>query len=457
MGPRMKLRPAQDSHGRPAGHHDSRIEGRYLPAERVFRLSLGFMAAACLAFIATYLWRGQPHLILWIVIPYLLPTAVTWFSLKRWNLERVASVYLFGLFTETIGLRLLCEPTYLVDFISLPSWIAMAFFSVSPRRAIGLTLYLLGGLLAASLSVHLFHPFPVLYTNAGLPGSIWISVASTFAILTVCFSAYIGEVQELLSSLNHKSQDVESINQDYRNLLGVVIHDFANDLQVTRMALDTVLDEEIKSDAQLRNVSLKRAEQSLGNLEDILSNLKRLNQTIGSTCLTRAKAVPIQSLIDKAEFVFRDSLRSKRVEFKTQVDAADFGKLEVMVEPVTFSVHIFNNLISNAVKFAPEGTEILLGARLEQGRLWIQIANRGASVAPDHFERLLRGSVPVGVPGIGSSGEIGQGIGLSIVRRFCENMQIELRGKVTPLEGDFAMTSVEIGVPAAIAVQPIVV
>ncbi len=447
------LSPGQESH---AGRRTPRA-GRFVPAERVFRLSLTFMTLACLAFIATYVWNGQFHLISWIVFPYLLPTLLTWFSLKRWSVNEVGALYLLLLFTETIGLRLLCEPTYLVDFISLPSWVAMAFFSVSPRRAMGLTTYLLVGLLLASLCVHYYHPLPVLYTNAGLPGSIWISVVTTFAVLTVCFSAYIFEVQTLLSSLNRKTQDVESINQDYRNLLGVVIHDFANDLLVTRIALDTALDEDMAGDARFQHRSLKRAEKSLGNLEDILANLKRLNQTIGSTHAIRAKAVSIQLLIDKAEFVFRDALQSKRVGFKTEVDQVDLGKLEVMVEPVTFSVHIFNNLISNAVKFAESGSEILLSARLERDRMWIRISNRGVATDPVLFGRLLQGHTTVENPGVGTGGEVGQGLGLSIVRRFCEKMQIELKGSVTLLGSGLAETSVEVGVPAVNANGSVVV
>jgi signal transduction histidine kinase len=75
------------------------------------------------------------------------------------------------------------------------------------------------------------------------------------------------------------------------------------------------------------------------------------------------------------------------------------------------------NLLSNAVRLAPEGTEVMLGAGQERGWCWIAVRDDGPGIAgPEQdrvFDRFWRGSRT------GADGRTG--LGLSIVRQVVES------------------------------------
>jgi signal transduction histidine kinase len=76
---------------------------------------------------------------------------------------------------------------------------------------------------------------------------------------------------------------------------------------------------------------------------------------------------------------------------------------------------IVENLIANAVKHTPPGTEVSIRVERRDGGVLIAVADRGPGVAPEHrngiFELFDRGDA-------GLADAPGMGIGLSLVRQF---------------------------------------
>ncbi len=80
---------------------------------------------------------------------------------------------------------------------------------------------------------------------------------------------------------------------------------------------------------------------------------------------------------------------------------------------------VFDNLISNAVKYSPGGARIRVGARREQGELLVYVEDNGIGIPAQDierlFERYFRGS--------NVSGIVGTGVGLNLVK-----MVVDLHG-----------------------------
>ncbi len=75
---------------------------------------------------------------------------------------------------------------------------------------------------------------------------------------------------------------------------------------------------------------------------------------------------------------------------------------------------VLDNLLSNAAKYSPAGSEIVLAVRLEGGEVLLAVQDEGAGIPPEHlphiFDRFYR------VPGESTERVEGYGLGLSIVR-----------------------------------------
>ena len=102
--------------------------------------------------------------------------------------------------------------------------------------------------------------------------------------------------------------------------------------------------------------------------------------------------------------------------------------LSLRVEPTAAAVsvradraritEVLDNLIGNAVKFTPRGGEVVLEARIDDGRVLLAVSDTGVGIAahelPSVFDRFFRSpdSVRRAIPGTG--------LGLSIVRSLME-------------------------------------
>ena len=85
------------------------------------------------------------------------------------------------------------------------------------------------------------------------------------------------------------------------------------------------------------------------------------------------------------------------------------------------------NLMSNAVKFAFEGTTITIAARSDGGRLELTVSDRGIGIAPDQLDRVLQPFQQEDTAYARASG--GTGLGLAIVESL-----VRLHGGAVRLE-----------------------
>ncbi|MFT4172301.1 MAG: ATP-binding protein [Rhodocyclaceae bacterium] len=102
---------------------------------------------------------------------------------------------------------------------------------------------------------------------------------------------------------------------------------------------------------------------------------------------------------------------------------------------------VLDNLMSNAIKFAPEGSEVDLAAHLADGRFVIEVADNGPGIPPEAaqqmFEPFVQGPRPEGAPIKGT------GLGLSIVKELVSAHG----GDVELLANEPAGTRVRVRVP----------
>lgn len=185
--------------------------------------------------------------------------------------------------------------------------------------------------------------------------------------------------------------------------------------------------------------SLLLAEASAKDLLDLVGNLLDLGKIeAGELCLA-PRAISLHALIAGSIALFAPAAERKGIVLTHAIDAAVPDGIRA--DPLRLR-QVLGNLLGNAVKFTTQG-QIVLEARLHEGRLCIRVCDTGRGIAAADlatiFEPFRQSDTP--------SASMGTGLGLSIVRRLVTLMD----GAVTlqSSEGNGTQVTVELPLVAA--------
>ncbi|MBD8065667.1 PAS-domain containing protein [Devosia sp. PTR5] len=230
-----------------------------------------------------------------------------------------------------------------------------------------------------------------------------------------------GRVQERTAALRRVNSELEiarakadAANHDKTRFLAAASHDLLQPLNAARLYTSTLI-ERAKSTAfaELAN----SIEASLTAVEDIMSALLDISR-IDSGALKPAPApVLVQELLKKIEVEYAPLAREKQISLRLVA-----SRSTVLVDR-TLVGRIVQNLVSNAIKYTPEGGKVLVGVRRRGARLRLDVIDTGIGFNRDQhrlvfaeFSRLERGARMAQ----------GLGLGLSIVQRLVAALGLAL-------------------------------
>ncbi len=174
----------------------------------------------------------------------------------------------------------------------------------------------------------------------------------------------------------------------------------------------------------LRGAAASDPEAALHFMDIIERNAERLQLLVEDLLdLSRIEArefrlaiedVDLNAFVDQMLALFRDRAEKKRIRLVNQVSTAlAFARADRRALE-----QILTNLVDNALKYSPEGAEIIVGASREAGVLRVFVRDTGPGIEQRHLPRLFERFYRVDA---GRSRELGgTGLGLSIVKHLVE-------------------------------------
>jgi len=193
------------------------------------------------------------------------------------------------------------------------------------------------------------------------------------------------------------------------NLVSTVSHELKTPLTSVRMGLHLLLEERIGSlnpkQTELLLAAREDSERLLRMINDLL-DLAKLES--GRTALPSVPTEPL-ALIQSAQEDLRVLVESRGSKLLTKV-SPELPRVSVDARQIA---HVFSNFVSNAVKHAKPGEEIVLRAKNQDGKVRFSVVDHGPGILPQFqaqlFDRFFR------VPG---SEQSGAGLGLAIAKEI---------------------------------------
>lgn len=209
--------------------------------------------------------------------------------------------------------------------------------------------------------------------------------------------------------------ELEIIQRRQLEYMRRIAHELKSPLSAISMLLRTILDGLSGHISDKARQTIRRAQsRSSGALEltqDLLT-LSRLKEHLPSEEIDDVSlAHLIENVVDEEELV----AESRGVRLLVDID----GVLPLVSGYRSELVDLLRNLVSNAVKYSPDGGDVTLRAYAESGHVCVDVADHGIGMSEEDMERLFDEFFRT--PAARKSGIAGTGLGLPIVKSIVEH------------------------------------
>ena len=161
----------------------------------------------------------------------------------------------------------------------------------------------------------------------------------------------------------------------------------------------------------------KSISEAARKLAQLITNILKLNKLENQQIFPQPKEYDLGEQLCECLLGFEDAWEAKNLEIET--DIAD--DVRIKSDPELLSL-VWNNLISNAVKFTPDGGTIGLSLKTEGSYVIVQVRDTGCGMKPETgmhiFEKFYQGDT--------SHATQGNGLGLALVKRVVDILSGEI-------------------------------
>ena len=166
-----------------------------------------------------------------------------------------------------------------------------------------------------------------------------------------------------------------------------------------------------------KNEYAKAISEAARKLAQLITNILKLNKLENQQIFPQPKEFDLSEQLCECLLVFEDAWEAKNLEIETDIEE----DVRIKSDPELLSL-VWNNLISNAVKFTPDGGTIGLSLKTEDSSVVVQVRDTGCGMKPEvgqHiFEKFYQGDT--------SHATQGNGLGLALVKRVVDILSGEI-------------------------------
>lgn len=225
--------------------------------------------------------------------------------------------------------------------------------------------------------------------------------------------------------IKYALQKEKELNQMKSNFVSMASHEFRTPLSTILSSISLLEQYRTTETQDKRDKHIRRINASVGEMVSILEEFLSLEKIEEGKVEVKRTNFNLKELLENVCSKFNNSLKAGQT-----INCYHEGAEETALDK-NFTDHILTNLISNAVKYSPEGTKVLVNTFVDNDKVKLRIKDQGIGISTEDqqhlFERFFRAS---------NTGEIkGTGLGLHIVKRYIDLMEGTIRVESKTDEG----------------------
>jgi PAS domain S-box-containing protein len=257
-------------------------------------------------------------------------------------------------------------------------------------------------------------PYPCEYRIVSKPGQVKWVMQTVSAIQYQGKEALLGNLMDITERkyLERKVIEYEELSKLKSDLLATVSHELRTPLATIKGYSTMIIDYFHKLSSDEKREYLKSIDNATDRLAKLVDNLLDTSRMEAGLLKLQKAPVNISKLIREVstEARIRANQHNIAIMLRKRLPEINIDAKRIQ--------QVLDNLIDNAIKYSPAGTEILISAQRDRRQLVISVADKGPGIPADEliniFDRMYRIEQRL------TSGVDGIGLGLSICKRLVE-------------------------------------
>jgi signal transduction histidine kinase len=245
--------------------------------------------------------------------------------------------------------------------------------------------------------------------------------AAVLLVLILLFFFY-EKMKRSSKKIEEQKIELENLNAVKDRLFSIISHDLRNPMVALNTYLSLADNPATSAEKKLRYKN--QTQQAINQTSSLLDNL------LAWANMQVRKTEPAISFVNLGECI-DDALND--VQAQAEQKEITFIK-NIEVTAASGDVHILEialrNIISNAIKFSPNGSKIAISTYLSDSKPCIEVQDEGIGMTPTQLNNLLQNNTDSNV---GTKGEKGSGLGIFLVKSLLDQINSTLQ--IESIEG----------------------
>ena len=229
---------------------------------------------------------------------------------------------------------------------------------------------------------------------------------------------------EIISAINKMTAELQGTETLRTDFIANVSHELKTPLAVMGNYATMLQQSGISEEERMEYA--KAISHNSRRLAALITNILKLNKLENQLIFPKHEEYDLSGQLCESLLQFEDAWEKKNLNIETDIQ----DEVRVKSDAELLSL-VWNNLISNAVKFTPKGGTIGVVLKADEKNVIVSVKDTGCGIDPETgkhiFEKFYQGDT--------SHATQGNGLGLALVKRVVDILQGEITVQSTPGQG----------------------
>jgi len=218
------------------------------------------------------------------------------------------------------------------------------------------------------------------------------------------------ELGQLACSFNQMAEQLQGVEGMRRQLIGDVAHELRTPLTFIKGSMEGLMDGVLPASSE----TYQQIHQEADRLNRLVDDLQELSRVEAGAYELDLRPVELSSLVKTVVNRLGTQFEDNNVLLNTDIPAG----LPLVQGDADRLIQVLTNLLSNALRYTPEGGKVTLDASLQDDHIRVAVRDTGVGIPAEHLPHIFTRFYRVDKSRSRQAG--GSGIGLTISKHLVE-------------------------------------